>query len=365
MLFDSSVRREIARTFGATLVVILTIVLTMMLIRTLGEAARGSVAPKDVVLALGFLAVGQLPTMLTLSLFVAIVVTLGRMYRDSEMAIWFSSGIPLSRFARPVLRAGWPVIAVTLLLVSVIWPWANAQIAEMKTRYQQRSDLLRVSPGSFQSSADGNRVFFVERAGDVEGAKHVFLLDKQEEREAVTTARSGRLISDNGERRLILETGQRNEQNTASQTFSRMTFEHFAMTVDLDSTASLDKPPPKATATLDLLLQPSAANQGELTWRLGLVLAAANLLLLGIATAATNPRRASNWNLMFALLGFVVYYNLVNLSQAWVASQRLSMGAALAAVHVPALLLAVLLILWRDRGAVQSWREWLRPGGAP
>ncbi|MFD2451938.1 hypothetical protein [Ideonella paludis] len=98
-----------------------------------------------------------------------------------------------------------------------------------------------------------------------------------------------------------------------------------------------------------------------MTWRLGLVLAAANLLLLGIATAATNPRRASNWNLMFALLGFVVYYNLVNLSQAWVASQRLSMGAALVAVHGPALLLAVLLIVWRDRGSVQTWRDWLSP----
>ncbi|TDM06460.1 MAG: LPS export ABC transporter permease LptF [Ideonella sp. MAG2] len=283
------------------------------------------------------------------------------MYRDSEMAIWFSSGVPLSRFVRPVLRAGWPVIALTLVLVSVIWPWANAQIAQLKSQYQQRSDLLRVSPGSFQSSADGNRVFFVERAGEQEGAKHVFLLDKQEQREAVTTARSGRLISQNGERQLILETGQRNEQNAATQTFTRMTFEHYAMTVNLDKSAALDTPPPKATPTLTLLSTPSAANEGELTWRLGLVLAAANLLLLGIATAATNPRRASNWNLVFALLGFVIYYNMVNLSQAWVASQRLSMGASLLLIHGSALLLAVLLIAWRDHGAVATWREaWLR-----
>ena len=31
-----------------------------------------------------------------------------------------------------------------------------------------------------------------------------------------------------------------------------------------------------------------------------------NMLLLGIGLSATNPRRASNWNLLFALLGFVV-----------------------------------------------------------
>jgi lipopolysaccharide export system permease protein len=79
MVFDSTVRRELARSFGATLVVILTIVLTMLLIRTVGQAARGVVAPQDVVLLLGYVALGNLPTMLALSLFVAIVVTLGRM----------------------------------------------------------------------------------------------------------------------------------------------------------------------------------------------------------------------------------------------------------------------------------------------
>ncbi len=104
MLFDSTLRRDLARSFGATLVVILTIVLTMMLIRTLGQAAVGRVAPQDVVLLLGYTALGHLPTMLALSLFIAVVATLGRMYRDSEMAIWFASGVGLSRFVRPVLR---------------------------------------------------------------------------------------------------------------------------------------------------------------------------------------------------------------------------------------------------------------------
>ena len=43
MLFDSTVRRELARSFGATLVVMLTIVITSFLIRIVGLAARGSV----------------------------------------------------------------------------------------------------------------------------------------------------------------------------------------------------------------------------------------------------------------------------------------------------------------------------------
>ena len=100
MLFDSTLRRELARSFGATLVVILTVVLTIMLIRTLGQAAVGRIAPQDVALLLGYVALGYLSLVLSLSLFIAVVATLGRMYRDSEMAIWFSSGVGLTRFVR-------------------------------------------------------------------------------------------------------------------------------------------------------------------------------------------------------------------------------------------------------------------------
>ena len=104
MLFDSTLRKDLARSFGATFVVIITIVLTMMLIRTLGQAAVGHVAPQDVALLMGYVALGYLPLVLALSLFIAVVATLGRMYRDSEMVIWFVSGIGLTRFVRPVLR---------------------------------------------------------------------------------------------------------------------------------------------------------------------------------------------------------------------------------------------------------------------
>jgi lipopolysaccharide export system permease protein len=89
---------------------------------------------------------------------------------------------------------------------------------------------------------------------------------------------------------------------------------------------------------------------------------AANMVLLGVGLAATNPRRAGNWNLLLALLGFVVYFNLINLSQAWVGSGKLGLGAALVLLHGGALLLALALIWWRDHAQVALAR--LRRRGA-
>ena len=98
MLFDSSLRKELGRSFGATLVVLVTIVMTVMLIRTLGQASVGRVNPSEVMLVMGFTVLGHLPTILTLSLFVAINATLTRMYTASEMVVWFSSVMGIVSF---------------------------------------------------------------------------------------------------------------------------------------------------------------------------------------------------------------------------------------------------------------------------
>jgi lipopolysaccharide export system permease protein len=349
MLFDTTLRRDLARTFGGTLVVILTIVLTMMLIRTLGQAAGGSIAPQDVVLLLGYTALGHLPTMLALSLFVAVVVCLGRMYRDSEMAIWFASGVPLMRFVQPVLRTAWPVLLVVALLTLFVWPWGNRQSTDLRDRYEQRSDLSRVAPGVFQTSRDGTRVFFIDRdSPEALTARSVFILSTLGTREAVTSAKSGHLESKDSGRWLVLERGQRNEIDSVDRAKMLSSFESYRVLADERAVKQAESRPPKAMPTIDLLRQPTQRHQGELAWRLGMLCGACNLVLIGIGFAANNPRRASNWNLLLALLGFVVYFNLINLSQAWVASGKLGLGMALLLLHGGAFALSLALLWWRD-----------------
>lgn len=359
MLFDSTLRRDLARTFGATLVVILTIVLTMLLIRTVGLAAKGQVSPQDVALLLGYLALGQLPLMLILSLFIAVVATLGRMYRESEMSIWFASGAGLGRFVRPVLRVSLPVLVVIGLLTMFVWPWGNQNSLDVRARYEQRSDLSRVAPGQFQSSSDGRRVFFIDRSReDARNATNVFILQSETHGESVTSARGGRVEHRGDDSFLVLERGQRNETDVESGEKTLARFDTYEVLVGQREMSQIEQPPPKARATFDLLEDASPAAQGELTWRLGLVLGGANFVLLGIGLAATNPRKPNNWNLLFALLAFVVYFNLINLTQAWVANGRAGMGAALALLHGGVFLGALALLWWRENGAVRApWRR--------
>lgn len=359
MLFDSTLRRDLARNFGATLVVILTIVLTIMLISTIGRAAGGEIAPQEVVLFLGYTGLGHLPTMLALSLFIAIVATLSRMYRESEMAIWFASGVGLTRFVSPVLRVAGPVLLVIGVLALFVWPWQNQRSAELKDRFQRRSDISRVAPNQFTSSSDGSSVFFTERdSNDATTARNVFILKSLPESESVTSARSGKIEFEGDDRYLVLSRGQRNEENLKSSEKTLARFESYRVQAGERVLSGMNDLPPKARSTFELIVDPTPRHQGQLAWRLGLLLGAANMTLLGIGLSASNPRRPNNWNLLFALLAFVVYYNVINLTEAWIAGGKASMGAALAVAHGGAFLIAVGLLWWREQGTSRiGWRR--------
>jgi len=349
MLFDSTVRRELARSFGVTLVVILTIVLTSMLISTLRQAAGGNVAPQDVLLLMGYASLAYLPTMLALSLFIAIVASLGRMYRESEMTIWFASGVPLRRFVRPVIRMAAPILVLVVLLELMVWPWSNQNSAQLKERYERRGDLSRVAPGQFQSSRDGSRVFFIERdSSDGTTGRNVFILANTARSEAVTTSAKGHVEIHGDDRFLVLDKGQRNEQNRETGETSLARFERYEVLTDSQVLASASKLPPKAMSTVELLKSTDAPQQGELAWRFGMILGAVNMVLLALPLAHTNPRRPNNWNLMFALLSFVIYFNMINLTQSWVGNGRMPLPKALVLVHGGAFVLALAMIVWRD-----------------
>jgi len=174
---DHYVVFRLSELLSVTLVVVLTIVLTSMLIRNVGQAAGGNVAPQDVVLLMGYATLSSLAPILALSLFVAVILTLGRLYRESEMTIWFASGIPLSSFVKPVLGMAWPVLLAVIVLELIVWPWGNRNSAELLDQYQKRGDLSRVAPGQFQTSRDGSRVFFIERGeDDAATGRNVFIL---------------------------------------------------------------------------------------------------------------------------------------------------------------------------------------------
>jgi lipopolysaccharide export system permease protein len=358
MLFHSSIRKELARSFGATLIVLATVVMTMTLIRTLGLASRGSFNPSDVMMVMGYTVLAYMPTILTMSLFIAIVSTLSRMYRDSEMVIWFGSGRGLSSFLRPLFRFAWPVLLVVTALALFVLPWSNRQIEDMKGHYEQRGDLDRIEPGQFQESASGDKVFFVEKeTTGTQSGNNVFIATTDQNKETVTSARRGRIQIVGHNQFLMLSTGQRLERTIGTPNLKISEFAEYGTRIGNVDLPSKELASANTRTTLELLRDPTRVHLAELSWRFGLALAAINFVIIAIAVSSANPRVGRGASMVFSLFAFVIYFNLLNLGQSWIASGQLTFSAFLAGLHGGAFVLGLAWLAKRHNN--WSWQSLL------
>jgi len=343
MLFHSSIRKELARSFGATLVVLVTVVMTMTLIRTLGEASRGTFDPADVLIIMGYTVLSDLSTILAMSLFLAVLSVLTRMFRDSEMVIWFGGGVGLSALLKPLFRFAWPILVVILALAFFILPWAFGRIEDLRDKYEKRGDIARIEPGQFQESADGDRVFFIEKdtAGKQVGS-NVFIATKELDKETITSSKSGKIEILNGDKFLILEHGQRLEKHTGKSDMTVSVFELYGAKVGVDDQSQRTHTPTASIGTLELIKTPSPSHLAELAWRIGLTLTAFNFVVIGLAAAGANPRVGRSGNLGVAFLAFIAYFNLLILGKSWIENGQVNFGVYLLALHGGSLALGLL-----------------------
>jgi lipopolysaccharide export system permease protein len=217
------------------------------------------------------------------------------------------------------------------------------RVEELKNQYQQRGDLERVEPGRFQESADGSRVFFVEKevSGNQAGA-NVFIATTGKGKESVTSARSGRVENLPDGRFLKLNNGQRLERTPGSQEIKLIEFEQYAIQIGQEALEEMNFVPVKTRTTAELFNDLTPVHWGEVSWRLGLILASFNFVIIGITVSSVNPRMGRGSNLVFALFTFVLYFNLLSFGQNMISSGKLSFVPVMLGLHGGVFVLAVL-----------------------
>jgi lipopolysaccharide export system permease protein len=354
MIFRNALLRELAAAAVATFLVLLGIVVTMLLVRLLGQAASGAITTTGVAALMGFAILNYLPVLFSLTLFIAVLLTLTRSYRDSEMVVWFSSGVSLADWIRPVMAFAAPVVLIIAALSLALSPWAVRNSEELRRQMDSRDDVSVLAPGVFRESRHNQRVYFVEEIpGEPNVVANVFVSSLQHGRQGVMVAARGfQEIAGNGDRFLVLTDGRRYEGEPGSADYKIYEFERYAMRVDILEGRAPRAPTTKTMSTLELLRDPVPRNLAELSWRVGLPASALILTLLAIPLSFVNPRAGRSMNLVFALLIYMAYGNLLSITQAYIAQSRVPVAAGMFGVHLA--MLAILGALFYRRIAVFS-----------
>lgn len=347
VIFQRALLREFANTGLVVFMILLMITITTQLIRLLGWAAQGAIPTDGVLILLGLAALRYLPILLSVSLFISVLTALTRSYRDSEMVVWFSSGQSLLSWIRPVLTFAVPFVLLIALLSLGLSPWAVRKAEVYRHQLDSRDDVAAISPGVFKESKSADRVYFVEKLTEnLSMVANIFVHSKQNERTGVMVAQRGfSETAENGDRFLVLLNGRRYEGQPGSNEYRITEFERYAVRIETQESTTY-QPSSSSISTTELFDKPTPNNQAELIWRVGLPVSALILTLLAVPMSFVNPRAGRSLNLILAVLLYMVYSNLVSISQSWVAQQRISPGVGWVTVH--ALMTVVLIfLLWR------------------
>lgn len=351
MLYRRALTREMGLTTGAVLAVLVAIALVILFIRLLGDVARGELANEAVFAFLGFSLLYFLPVLMTIALFAGVLLPLSRMWRDSEMVIWFNAGLSLTQWMRPVMTFAAPFALVILLLTLVLNPWAQSKKNDYRQDLQSRSDSTLIAPGLFAESGAGERVYYVDSLNPLTGVvRNVFMQSRLDGKLGLVVAKEGNYTQlEDGSRYLVFHEGRRYEGIPGQLDYRIVRFTRYWMRLD-PAGVQPRQTSIRQVSPIELVGDASPAARAELLWRLGVPLSALVLAAMAIPLSFVNTRARRSYGLIVALLLYFIYNNMVSLAQAWVGQGRLEPWLGMAAPHIAMLLAAVALFRLRTQG---------------
>lgn len=345
LLIERYLLRQFALSVAAVTVVLLLVGLGGLLVDLMSEIARGKVPATLLLSQLGLRSVQVLPLLLPLALFVGLLMSVGRLYGDSEMAVLASVGLGPRQLWRPLLVVTLVVVAVVASASLWLAP-GGARIARDMVETANRSFLVAgLEAGRFLELPGRGGILYVgELSTDGTRFGQMFVQSERDGRLDVITAQTGELFVEGATGRYLrLRDGFRVEGTPKAMDFRLMRFEENELRVpDREIEASADDLEARPTRTL--LAQTDAAARAELNWRIATPLMALVLGFLALPLGRGEPRQARYGRILAALLIYLNAMMLLLLGKGWLATSAIPTWAGLWWLLVPLALLTIWLV---------------------
>ncbi len=360
LILDRYLARETLLSWLAVTVVLLFVMLSNRFAHYLRYAASGELPAHVLGSLVGLSTIRYLVYLFPVSFLLAIMLALGRLYRDSEMTAISACGVGLRRLYRPFLALGVVLALVTAVLSLVSGPWAARTAGQLYERAKQEMKLSMLAPGGFRALPDDRGVFYAEGSSG-EALHGIFVHFNDPERPTVVTAAKGvqRTDSRTGERTFVLLDGYRVEGHPGQAGYRVMKFREHGVRVALPGLHYQDSDRAERP-TARLLGSSDPRDRAELQWRLSAPLSVLILTLIAVPLSHVNPRQGRYAKLIVGVLLYVIYSNLLGLAQTWTEHGLVPLFVGLWWVHVLFVVIGGWLLLRRQgRGSLRR----LLPGG--
>jgi lipopolysaccharide export system permease protein len=310
---------EIVKVFGAIMVTLLLVVASMLFLRTLEQVNVGSLQASMVLRYLGLQLLRDTATLLAPAAFLAVLMALGRMARDSELIAFTAGGLGPLRVFRAVMLFALPTALLTAWFALVLQPYASSQIQLIESREDDEATRISgLQAGRFYQQNDGAVTFYAAGMDAEKGFTGVFVQDRSgDPPRLVLSERGAYRVSKSGEQTVVLSDGRRFDGVAGRGDYTL--FDFARLTYFIRDTGALQESRWRRPAkpTVALLGSPDIHDRAELQHRLAAVVGVVVLVLLAVPLTQLSPRRRSSGRLFLAFLAYFAFFNAQRLAEEW------------------------------------------------
>ncbi len=352
MIVHKAFYREATQTTLLVTLTFLTLYLVVSLVKLLSEAASGEFPVHVVFSLLGLELLKNLAMILPLTVFIGLLLTMARWYRDSEVTVLAACGVGLTQLLRPTFV--WISVVAALVSAIAFYLAPMAALLLHKIKLENTSAYAAgIVPGRFNHTRNGRAIFYVERVGNNGRLYGIFVSSAQFGKSGVLIAKRGYEYKNRhtGAHFLVLLNGRRYQGIPGRANYRILRYRTYALRMKrrpfAPNPANLTR---DEVPTLTLLRSADPRAIAEWQWRLAQPLSLFVLAPLALIFAYTDSRKGAFAPLFTAILAYFSYANLLSIAHALLARGQEPIWLGLWWVHVIFLLLAATLFSRRARG---------------
>lgn len=335
---------ELAKTFLAVLSVLLLILISKQFAQILQQAFTGEIANETITLLVGLKLVSVTIYLIPSALFAAVLIVLGRMYRDNEIAALAVGGVGTLRIYKYVLLFVVPLAIVAAALSLKVMPWSVKQTTLTLLKERQTADLRLLVAGRFNEYSRGDIVFYVEKITDDNQMRNIFVQHRKENKLSVVLSQRGYVKLVENVRFLVLVDGYRYQGNPGQADFEITEFSEYAVKIGESSEITMHMHR-EAKPSIDLWNSDDPSEVAEFHKRLSIPLGVLMLAVLAVPLANVSPRGGVYSNILMAFLVFLIHKSLLSVAQSWLIGGELPMIIGYSWVYLLMLIIAAILLV--------------------
>jgi lipopolysaccharide export system permease protein len=306
---------------------------------------------------IGFNMLRDLPVIFSLSLFLAIIISISQMYKSSEAVVINSFGIGdkgLIYFIHPIIILSF-VLVFSLTIYAV--PWAKQQKSYAEDETVNASEFSFISEGKFESFMNGEIIFYASESSSIDkvgqqNLEEIFIYVSNKESPLIVLASSGIKYTDPTSQSIYLrlKDGVRYEGFPGKVNKNILDFNLYDLEIvsaEVKKTLSNFSEIEEKTS-LDLLVEGSLLANAEMQWRISQPLSILILSFIGILLGKTSPRTGKGINLLVGVVIFMIYNNGLLVAKNSIERGDLSPFIGLWSIHLIVILLALIFYQFRQ-----------------